>query len=919
MLRMRLFGGLHLTLDDEPLSGFISAKAQALLCYIALNPHQSHLRSTLAAMFWGDMPDEDAATNLRQVIANLKKLLEPYLEINRQSVAFKAEIAHWIDVEAFQATLNPELYQGELLAGFGLPDALPFDHWLTAERERLHELALTTLRKQISAQRANNQFDAVILGLQRLIMLDPLDENAYQQLMLLYALNGQRSAALAQYDACRQILVRELDIEPEEATTRLYQRIKNAQKRVSLPSESTTFIGRENELKELTRRLLEPSCHLITIAGLGGIGKTRLAIRLAYLQVNQMLHGVIMVNLTSVHSQESFLNVLADGLGFSMSREGDARQQILNYLREKHLLLVLDNFEQLIGTVSDFLGEVIRTAAEVKVVVTSRERLNLRGEWVLALEGLPSQSNSGKSPPAQELFWETARRVRGDERMTNQSPQVVQHICDMVSGMPLAIELAAAWTRLLTCEELAEEIASNLTALESTTRDTETRHQSLRAVFEQSWQLFSDHEQRVLMALSSFVAGFTRDAAEKVAGASLAMLLGLADKMLVRRDGPKRFSLHEMMRQYLAEKLAQSDHFVAVQKSLCQYYAHFLEQRSTLLTSAKQQTVLNEVWQDIDNIHTAWDIAIFNRDSDVLRNMVNTMSLVHDLKATWIIGEVRLRQLVNAGEWEPKTFYADSLSQLAFFNSRLERGDETERLVTQSLQLLDLENPEHFATISRCWMAQGFVRDTQGKFDSAIELYHRALELRTRSGDEWGQANCYLNLASANGRAKKYEETRRLAQLGLRISHRLDDLLLTTKFQTNLAICASELGELEQSVKLHTSNLEIFKQLDSLEGQALALNGLAIAAYYQQQFQEAQDLFITVLQLNRQLGAQTWEGGTLNNIAEAAREMGDLPTALRYFRESQQVFRAIGHEQHVQTLQKDVDAIEERLASASNI
>lgn len=193
-----------------------------------------------------------------------------------------------------------------------------------------------------------------------------------------------------------------------------------------------------------------------------------------------------MVNLTSVYTQKSFLSALADALHFPLLQLGTPREQLLDYLREKHLLIVLDNVEQIAHLITAFLNDVLQAAAEVKLIATSRQRLNLRGEWVLAVDGLPIQ---GEQAPAQTLFLETARRVRGDDQTRGEPAQAITRICDWWADAPLAIELAAAWSRLLTCDELAAEIASNLTALEATSADGEARHRSLRAVFDYSWSL----------------------------------------------------------------------------------------------------------------------------------------------------------------------------------------------------------------------------------------------------------------------------------------------------------------------------------------------------------------------------------------------------------------------------------------------
>lgn len=912
MLRLQILGGLHITLDDEPVTGFISGKAQALLCYLAINNQRPHLRASLAAMFWGDMLDEDAATNLRQAIANLKRLLEPYFEITRQSIAFNTNAAYWLDVEEFESTHDPRLYQGDLLAGFGLPDAPDFDDWLAAEREHLHELAVTALREKAALCLAHSDDAAAIDTLNKLLALDPLHEEAHRQLMRAYVMNGQRNAALAHYDKCRDILQRELGIKPEADTTHLYERIKSAQKLTNLPSETAPLIGREQEMAEVARQLNNPACHLITIAGLGGIGKTRLVLRVAHQQAARMLHGAVMVNLSPIHTFQLFLGSLVDALPVTFSQESTPQQQILDYLREKELLLVLDNFEHLTDVASAFVSDMLRTAPELKLIITSRERLNLRGEWTLALHGLPVKPENSSPSPAIELFLETARRVRGDDLIAAQPEAHIRRICQLVDGMPLAIELAAAWTRLLTCEELADELESNLTALEATTRDGEERHRSLRAVFDHSWQLFSAQEQRVLMALAMFITGFTRDGAQQVTGASMPMLLGLTDKMLLRQVAEGRFSLHEMMRKYLLEKLAESGDMRAVEAAYASYYARFLGQRETRLKSDGQHRALQEIARDLENSHHAWDIAVAHRDVEALTAMLPALSLFHDMTATWLVGEALLRRAAPVMDSD-KAACGAWLSHRALFCGRLDQIDEAQRLARQCLDMLPVEVLTHGDSVARSWMVLGNGEDAQGNVAEALRCYQRALELRMAAGDVWGSAYTYLSLASANGRAGHNAEAKAQAERGLAMCQQMGDTLLTTKFQTILAIIAAQDGDLDTAEKLHQANLAIFESLDSLEGVALTLNGLAVVAYFRQDYARAQELFSDALAMNRQLGARTWEASTLNNLAEVARDSGDLTAALHYFRQSQDVFGVIGHDQYVELLQKEIDALEQQL------
>lgn len=926
MLLLHLLGGLQITLDDRPVTGFVSSKVQALLCYLALTPSQVHLRTSLASMFWGNMPDEDAATNLRQAVANLKRLLEPYFEITRQSIVFNTDAPHWIDVQAFEQTRDVSLYAGELLAGFGIADAPDFDDWVTNERERLHELALSILREQAETQRIQGNDEAAVASLNRLLRLDPLQENAHRQLMLFLALNGQRGAALAQYEKCRDILKRELGIEPEIETTRLYERIKSAQRLTNLPNETTPFIGREREISELIRQLRSPTCHLITIVGLGGMGKTRLALSLAHEQANRMLHGAVIVNLTSIRTLDAFLSALIAALRLQMMSQTTPRAQLLDFLREKHLLLILDNVEQLSGVIDDFLQELTRNAPDLKIVMTSRQRFNLRGEWTLALDGLPMQNGD---QAAQALFWETARRVRGDDLLTQRSEGAVRQICELVQGMPLAIELAAAWSRLLTVEELAKEIASNLTSLEAHTQPSEERHRSLRAVFDYSWQLFSAQEQRVLMALALFPGGFTRQAAQAVAGASIAVLLGLADKMLVQRHGEARFMLHEMLRQYLVEKLATSGDLERVQAAFFSYFVSFLHERVTRLKRRDQQALLDEIAQDIDNLYFAWDAAVRSRNTPIIMELMPGLSLFHELKANWRVAADMLQSAHSALDPAQIDSYGTWLSHLALATSRLDQPEASVEIAQRCLAMLSRDNPAHLGSIARALMALGYVEGLRGAHEAALTYLEDALALRDVLGDEWDCAHALMRLASAHAlRAQvevhfgethreqmlaHLEKARPLAQRALAISSRLEDRYLTARLQTMLANIALMEGDIDTSAGLHQANLPFYEAVGSLDGLCMTLNGLGNAAFMRANYANAVPFYLEAVALARQLGARAWEANSLNNLAVVSYRLADLRTARYYYLQSQAIFRALGHEQYVSMIQKDIDDIDNAL------
>jgi predicted ATPase len=361
-----------------------------------------------------------------------------------------------------------------------------------------------------------------------------------------------------------------------------------------LPVSLTPFIGREQELAELGRLMAEPECRCLTLVGPGGIGKTRLAVQTADQHRNEFAHGIAFIPLASVGAVDAVIPAIASAINLAFYGPIDPKVQLLNYLREKQMLLVVDNVEHLLvegahpGTIAELLIEILRGAAAIKLLVTSREVLNLQGEWSLEVQGLAfprvEQVDRFDEYSAVALFVQRARRARPGFEMNAEDKAGVVRLCRLVEGMPLAIELAATWVRILSPPEIASEVEHNLDFLNAQMRDLPERHRSMRAVFDHSWQMLSTEEKRVLGRLSVFRGGFQRQAAEQVVGASLSVLSSLVIRSLLRRTAAGRYDLHELIRQYSASKLAEDPpELHAVQERHSVYYLGLLEEEGLKL------------------------------------------------------------------------------------------------------------------------------------------------------------------------------------------------------------------------------------------------------------------------------------------------------------------------------------------------
>ncbi|MFW6098174.1 MAG: AfsR/SARP family transcriptional regulator, partial [Chloroflexota bacterium] len=404
-LILHLLGAPAVTCDGEPLTGFRSTKARALLFYVVAGG-QPQSRSKLAGLLWGELPEENANANLRKTLTNLRKLAGSHLEITRQTVAVAEENAPRLDVQVFERALDDgderdlaaavDLYRGDFLDGFYLQGAPAFERWMLAERHRLRERFLVALKGLAEAEAARGELRSAIDRAERLLSLEPLREDAHRLLMRLLAQNGQRSRALAQYKTCAAILEEELGVEPGDETTALLQQIEEGAFAApagtaphNLPAPLTSFVGRRQLLARVQRWLAGDPQRLLTVSGPGGVGKTRLAQQAGRQVVDDFRNGVWLVSLTSIEDVSELPSHLAATLGFTFVGRQSPREQVVRYLRRRSLLLILDNAEHLVSqALSELLTDLLSQAPDVRIIVTSRRRLQLQAEKVMLLPGL---------------------------------------------------------------------------------------------------------------------------------------------------------------------------------------------------------------------------------------------------------------------------------------------------------------------------------------------------------------------------------------------------------------------------------------------------------------------------------------------------------------------------------------------------
>ncbi|HXV43971.1 MAG TPA: BTAD domain-containing putative transcriptional regulator, partial [Anaerolineae bacterium] len=915
-------------LNGAPVTAFVSAKVPALLAYLAVTG-QAHSRDTLANLLWGDLPEATAKRNLTKVLTNLRQLLEPYLLIDWHSVAFNHQAPSAVDVGLFQAAIegsallepdNPErdlaplrqavsLYRGDFLGGFYVKNALEFEEWALGQREYLRELMLQALRR-LTEQSARLEADpaAALEYCRRWLVLEPWQEAAHRQMMLLLARSGQQEAALFQYETCRQVLAEELGVAPMPETTMLYERLKAAGKPLphNLPPP-TIFVGREQELSHLRTRLGQPDCRLLTLVGPGGIGKTRLAIEVARRCLAPIFgpddvnfaDGVYFVNLAPVSASETttdglsearqvtnlILVTIAEALEFYFQGAADLKTQVFGHLCRKEMLLVLDNFEHLIEG-AGLLVELLNAAPGVRLLVTSRERLNLREEWVWEVGGLaypgedwtarltgvemeeamqasiPQEYNvsSLKAYDAVALFCLQAQRIRGDFSLSASEAPYVLRLCQLVEGAPLALELAASWLRVLSCAEVVARVERSLDFLSSSLRNIPERHRSMRAVFEQSWQMLSQPERAVLGQLSLFKGGFQRDAARAVARAGLPILASLVGKSLLRLTPSGRYQLHEVLRQFAAEKLLvaadlietpncpQPESALAVWQRYSAYYLRWVNQREISLRGNTPQAALSEMWADVDNICQAWHWAVVAAQIEEIEGALGGFARFYDLTSLFEEGSAVFGQAAND------------------LHEHERAADENSKQTIRQ-------------TVVKLWVEQARLLNRRGLSEQALQIIPRAVELAHQIQDaalealayhQWGETLSFHGqpiLAQA-----RLEEALRLARTaGLGA--------IEAEALRHLGISRIDLGDAAGALKFYQESLACFRHLKDRRGEGMVLNNLAYLQRGHGQWAEAETYFEQALHIFREIDYRWGQDVVLNNLGNLRYDLGHYSQA----------------------------------------
>lgn len=871
-LRVYTLGRLTIELDGIIQDDFVSQKAPALFVYLLHHPRE-HQRDVLAEMFWSDTSSKQALKNLRTVLSNLQKTLGDYLDVTRQSLTIIETEDIWLDTNTFQTILETvkqrqkqpysprrlmtdletamKLYQGDFLVGLKASNAPELDTWVMLERELLRSKATFALYQLAEIALENAAYPRGINAARQLLSLDPLWEQGVRSMMRLQTYSGNRTAAIKHYDSFAKLLQKELDIEPEEETKALYRDIKTGRVQVIEPKPkpnnlyqpSYAYVENTSLVEQINTRLNDPNCRLLTIQGLGGVGKTRLAQHIAHLRLEDYRHGVFFVPLASITSLELIPQAIINALDIQyVDTRRSPQENLLEHLRDCHLLLVLDNFEHIMGAVS-LVQTILEQAAYVQILVTSREQLQLQAEHVFTLEGLPYPENGHDADKyeAVQLFAQTAQQVKSDFELAEHSDSVGE-ICRLVNGLPLAIMIAAGLAQFLHPQEIAERIHENLGFLTISRHDLPQRHRGIIALLNSTWSDLIEHEKGILEKLAVFPNDFDADAAKNIADAHLNDLNTLVAKSLLQTEENERFSLHELLRRYTRDH-ANENILAKTRQIFIQYYREWVQD---LLERGLAVHIQYEI---IDReYHNLW-IVDWLSEEETHHHILHLTPILVDY---WIARSYPLPdaiQLLQAAlpHAENDWLKANGLVYLGRLLLVEHQHEEALKLITEALSL----------------------SKSIGNAFLQITAMNEIERLLAATGDFEGSRDYLLQMIDL---CEKQD---------LDNAPRIKRLLATA--QLNLGVVNLSLENLEEAIHYCQLALENKLMIDDLHGAAISHNTLGIIALDQNDYDTAHENFAAALDIAHQIEHTRYQTIFSGNLAEALHKQGKLNEAYQIY------------------------------------
>jgi predicted ATPase/DNA-binding CsgD family transcriptional regulator len=900
-VRVWLLGGFRVSVGERAIGEdeWRLRKAGSLLKLLALAPGHRLPRERAMDLLWPDLGPKAAANNLHHALHVARKTLDAglpaasgYLSLRAGRLALCPDGPVWVDVEAFEGAAGaarrarePAAYRAalNLYAGDLLPGDL-YEEWAEGRRTELRETYLALLAEVAGLYEDRGEHASAVEVLQGLAAEEPTREEAHVGLMRLYAANGQRGRALNQYERLREVLRRELGVEPSAASERLYEEIQAGRvaqpapglaspeepadaRRHNLPAQRTSFVGRERELAEVKR--LMTMTDLLTLTGAGGSGKTRIALRVAAELVGAYPDGVWFVELAPLSDGGLVPQAVAGALGVRERPGRPVTDTLVDSLRSRRMLLVLDNCEHLLHAVARLVDALLDSCPNLRILATSREPLGVAGEanWPVPSLSLPEP---GRSLTVEELGGYEAARLfveRAIHRPASFTPTpenagAIAEICRQLDGIPLAIELAAARVGVLAVEEISHKLEDSLRLLTGGARTLEPRQRTLRNSLDWSYELLSGPEKDLFGRLSVFAGGWTLEAGESVGagglvgeGEVLDLISRLLDKSLVLADTTtgdvSRYRFLEPVRQYAREKLEESEESDVVRGRHLRFFLALAEEAEPELLGDRQGVWLRRLETEHDNLRAALSYAI------------------------------------EVGETETALRLAGALGGFWQMRGHLSEG---RRWLEAALAQEAGENDARGKALSRA----AYLEWEQGDYERSISLSEENLELSRATGDEAGAAVALYNLGNAMLHREEHARAETVLEEAVTLQRRLGDEIGLARALHCLGLTVMAQGDFERAEALYEEGLALSRKTGDMVGTELLLLGMAFSALGQDEYERTRETCAEAVELSLRLGFLHSTAANLHILASLAGSEGRPVRAARLWGAAEALREEIG-------------------------
>jgi DNA-binding SARP family transcriptional activator/predicted ATPase len=910
-LELNLLGGFDVRLDGHALAGFESDKARLLLAYLAIESGRPHRRESLVGLFWPESSERRARQSLNQALYNLRQVLGPEtcdacLDASNQEVTFHPSASVQVDVARFLDLCDEiaahnhsstqgspawtcrecvrhvgqaiDLYRGDLLSGFSLAEAEAFEDWLRLARERLNALAVGGLSELVQASLKRGDLDRALVYVEHLAALDRFDEANLRQRLSILARKGRRADAIQVYLEYERWLANELGTDPEAQTLALFELINHQYEKFTasrqppnnLPSATARLVGRQEELEDLYWKLVDPDCRLVTILGMGGSGKTRLAIEAGRRLFPAFSDGVFWIELGVMSSVHDILAIIAQTLDgkqqpFMSSQDHPGMEnRLIEHLGQKELLLILDGAEMVLEGVTVLL-DMLRQDSRVKILVTSRARLNLQSENLVFLEGLPvpAEFTSGWDQyAAVQLFEDAARKIKPDFSVGESQAVSVFDICRILKGMPLAILLAAAWTSALSPEQILSEIRNSLDFLVAGWQDIPSRQQSLRATFDYSWNLIWPEEKTVLQRLAVFRQPFTSEQAAEVAQASALNLKALLDFALLQHAENERFRIHDLVRQFAQEKLNENPREVQeVHERLVRFYLTRLDDWGRELKRSRQMAVLKEMAFEIENARLAWDWMSGQGDWAGLERTLDGLCIYYEKRGQAHSGEnacsVGLVEIEGQGiNAKTLRLWARLACWQAYFRilqGRQEQGLSRLESVLQELEKEMWSEQDVCRELALTWYFKSCLlvrKDNPVTLSCSIQ----SADIFENLAEDWYAARALVRAAEALESLSRFAEQLQVSERALKLQLPEGDPELVQYILYVLGCSYLFTGQVEKGSRIIQNSQEVFQNPNTKIDIIRLTRQKAVSSIWLGKFAEALPLIESILVMYQEMG-----------------------------------------------------------------